>query len=709
MEDRHWATRPTEELAAAVRELATRYWEEVTELGLVELWQRSERTYYGLDDRGGWKSSCAVEFSGADLEHATPRINQYRSLGQAKLAVAGLERPRFVAQALDSKTSSLTEAPKATGIVDEFWRRWQLEAKTNKDDECALVYGASFQHLRWSPHVGRVLPPEMQPPTDGLPLREGDIIAESVPPWRVVYDPKSIEDMKWACVAHEESAYELAARYPQFGEAILAQRGSATHRWVSRVWGKPWEDAATTTAANTSNVTVWCVYHRPCDMLPQGRYAVVCGDIVLADGPAYLEDRLPVIPLVESIRLGQDTAYSTQWDLLVLQELYDAGWSAIATAHDAFGGQNILVSEASGISDDDLGGTRRAIKWRPDPTLPDGGRPQAIQLLSLPSESYRYPDDIKREMQVISGINSVARGEPDANLKSGAALALVQSMSVQSVSAFAARRTQHRERIAETGYHLVKKLSVLPQPARVLGAGNGSYLREIPPEEMEAIQSISIDIGSAIMAQAAGRFEVADKLLDRGLIPTPEQYLRILETGRIEPLLKSPSAELMQIDRENDALREGKRLGPPLPPPGPPGAPMPDGMWEGVAPTDTHEIHVREHRALLDFATRQDPAKAAAISAHITAHYKSWAATPPDMAALLGWKVMPPPPPPPPGMPMPGPEGQPPGPPPSPGGPPPGPDGPPPAERVSVAGKPPSQDMPMMPKNPLTGERAPTP
>lgn len=695
----YWCAVPTERLPEVVRTRCDLYWQALNNRGIVDLWRRTERTYYGLDEHGAWKESAAVTFSGDSDEELIIRVNHFRSLLQTVLAMSGVDRPAFSARAKNDKTESLAEAPLATGVIQAFWKDWDLERKTSEDDEIALIYGTAFMHLRWDPFAGKKAPSPENPNR-----KEGDVVPEACPPWRVVHELGKQGSLEWAIVAHEESAWSLAARYPRFAEQLIGMRGGSEN-WPKDIWVEPWQS----NQDDEDTLTVWCVYHRPSDVMPQGRYAIVCGSVVLYDGPGILEDQIPVLAMVPSKQIGRGTGYTAAWDLLPIQEAYDLAESANLSVVEGFAGQHIIAPKDSGVAPEDLAGTRGFIQYEPRADLPAGGAPQPLDTRSPRADIFEFSDRKKQEMQLIIGVNSVARGEPDASLKSGAALALVQSQAVQFNSGFQAARIMHREDIASTGYKLVRKTMVSPRMARRPGAGSTEYLQTVTRDQLEDIQGVEIELASPLLRQAAGRMEIGDKLLDRGLITTPEQYLRILTAGTVEPLLKSQSAELDQISAENDHLSKGMPLGPPpVPSPQGPQAPMMPGF--GVESTDTHEIHVREHRALLDMQTRANPQVAQVIRQHIAEHYRVWSSTPPDMAALMGWKVMPPPPIPPPGAMGPPPDA----PPPSGEGPdsPPPPSGgskEPPAERVGALGGPPPPGAPMMPIEPLSGKRMPNP
>jgi len=319
-------------------------------------------------------------------------------------------------------------------------------------------------------------------------------------------------------------------------------------------------------------------------------------------------------------------------------------------------------------------------------------------------------------------VNSVVRGDIPENLKSGAALALVQSLAVESNGQFQAAIVRCDERIASGIFSLLKKYAANKRTVEIVGAAQAGSVMEWSKDDIQTIDRVTIGIGTALQNTESGKLEIANNLMVQGLVKTASEYIEVLETGRLEPILKAPKAGLDLIAWENELLIKGNPpAGPPTPVPGPDGQPLMGPQGPVMKPnlsvqarmTDDHAIHVTEHAAVMsDKSVRTNPALTKAVMDHIQEHEQFFSNMGPILGILTKQSVQPPPPPPPPGMAPPA------------GPPPAGPLGshvpPPPGGRPANAPlpvdahkarplghEPPPAGGPGMPTNPLTGARAP--
>lgn len=649
--DRHWATVPTEELPQVVETLKQRFWQSLEDSGRLFLWRKSERTYYGEDQWGGWKESAAVQFGGLSGEMAYIRMNQYRSIIQAILAMITSERPAFYAKAINSATRSLIEAPIATGIIQFYYNDKRIDDLVQSTAERAMVLGEGYIHNRWDTLAGKAIGKD---PMTGAIVHEGDVNPEAVSPLDVVRDTKGHPDrLTWAIVAHRANIWDLAAAYPTVADRILAQRGSAW--WPDNVWSDEYQNGKLGAMDDPDRVVVWCVYHLKTDAVPNGRYALLCGDVVLSDEEMKL-DEVPVYCCAPSKHMDKKDGNSAMWDLLAPSDAYDSVWSSLLTVHDTYNTYNLFVPKGSGITAKQIASGQRLVEYNVNPNANNRGLPTALPFQTLPTAAYEFKNDIKDELQSISGVNATARGEGDPE-DSGTKAALIQSLAVKFQSGPQRAVIWLHERLASGILKMVKLYSKTPKVSAVVGSGGAEYLQTINPEQIETVQRVIVETANPLTQQLAGRLELAEKMAER--FPnrmTMEEFGTIALTGELGPLLAPAKALTDEIASENDLLREGKlppiaymeQPKPPLPGTGPlpqAGMPPPQPKGRTCHPTDDHAIHIANHKTLMTVVFRADPAKMKALEQHMTDHYEVWSTMPPDLGALTGQSLPPPPPP----------------------------------------------------------------
>jgi len=310
-----------------------------------------------------------------------------------------------------------------------------------------------------------------------------------------------------------------------------------------------------------------------------------------------------------------------------------------------------------------------------DPQL---GPPQPLQLTSTSPETYNYMKAIESSMETISGVNSVSRGNPESSLKSGAALALVQSMALQFSSHL---QSNYAALLEDVGTHIIdilKEYASTPRVSTIVGKSNRSLMKDWTKDDLSNIQRVIVDMGNPLSRTLAGRVNMGEQLLGAGMVKTPEQFLQVLSTGRLEPLMEGTQAELILIKNENEDLGAKKEVKAIL--------------------TDNHAIHLDEHKSVLaSTEARRDPELLKAVLDHMQEHIDLLRETDPVVLALLKQQPAPPV-----GQPLPGAPGAP--------GAPMGPVAAPDIEGLDTAkpvekDKPNMPNMPSMPTNPLSGEK----
>jgi hypothetical protein len=293
-------------------------------------------------------------------------------------------------------------------------------------------------------------------------------------------------------------------------------------------------------------------------------------------------------------------------------------YSTILTNNATFGVQNILVPRNINMEAEDLGGGLRVLEFDAE-----HGKPEPMQFTATAPETYNFCSILERLMETVSAVNSVVRGNPEASLKSGAALALIQAVAIQFSSGLQAAYGRICEDTSTALVRTLKKYATTKRVAAITGKNNRAYLKEFSGDDLSNVDRVIVDLGNPLSRTLAGRVNLADSLLEKGMLKTPEEYTMLIQTGRIEPILHADTAEMMLIISENEAMMDGK--------------PTP------AISVDIHPLHIKEHKVVLASPdARANPDIVKLVTDHMMEHIALLSSTDPALLAALGIQAIPP-------------------------------------------------------------------
>lgn len=558
---------------------------------------RMWKAYHGAyNDSVGYGHQ--IEFTGEQGELVSLPVNHFRNLARITYNMVTASRPVMQTRSINTDSKSLSQTYLANGILEYYMREKHLEYYLKKAVEMAIVLGSGFIKMEWNSTAGETY--DIDPDTGEINY-EGDVVFTNLSPLDVVVDgTKEAWENEWIMVRSFQNRFNLIAKYPELKDRILAidtKNGSSIYRLTAF------------SNDETDDIPVYEFFHKKSEALPEGRYILFASDdCVFLDTPLPYPD-IPVYRIVPSEILGTPYGYTDMYDVFPIQEMINSCYSTIATNINAFGVQNVYIDKNSDLTVASIEGGLNLMEGN--------SPPQAINLTQTPAEVFKYLEILVQSAETISGINSVARGNPEASLKSGAALALVQSMALQYVSGL---QQSYVKLIEDVGTSMIKFLQLFaqtPRVAAIVGKNNRSYLKDFTANDLDKVSRVYVDMGNALAQTTAGRVQMAQELLQMGAIRNPDQYLQVINTGRLESALEGVEHQLILIKSENEKLMEGIN---PL-----------------VAPTDRHRQHILEHSDVLsDPDLREDPALTKAVMDHIEMHMQALYNTNPDLLSMVG-------------------------------------------------------------------------
>lgn len=608
--DQYFATSEAEELVAYLDNRSKYWFETLKANSYLDKIKRSMLFYHG----SFYGTDHQISFGGETGELANLAVNHYRNIGQNILTMVTATRPSFQAKAINTDLKSQIQTNLANGLLEYYMRDKRLEVDLKKAVEYAVILGTGYIKMEWNSTAGKVydvVEPEYETQldengeeqivyddsgepvikTEGYPIYEGDVEFSVLSPYDVVFDStKESPKQDWQICRTWKNKFDLAAKYPQFEEEIinLKTKSDTEGKYFTFT---PYDE--------TTDVAVYEFYHRPTESLPRGRYVLYLSPSIVLIDSVMPYRKLPIFRISPSDILGTPYGYTAMFDLLPIQEAVNSLYSTILTNQHTFGVQNIVAERDSGFTYSELAGGLNLIEVNPGSQAP-----QALNLTQTPAEVFNFVQMLERAMEMISGVNSVIRGNPDPkqNLRSGNALALIQSQALQYISGLQQSYIQLIEDVGTNLVFLLQDYASVPRIAEIAGKSNATYMKEFTGADLKGISRVIVDVGNALSQSVAGRVEMAAQMMQMGAIKTPEEYISVINTGKLETMTESQNKQLLLIRAENERLTDAS-------------APVMAVL------TDDHNLHIREHQAVLaDPDLRMDPELVNRALSHIQEH-----------------------------------------------------------------------------------------
>lgn len=596
----YWAADTADDCHRAALWRIKKHYDYAISFGLMGLWRVSHRQFYS-----GMVNGAKLRRMGSQGELRYVDVNHYANILQHLHSIVTQNRPQWDPKATNTDHKTLAQVKLAGGVLDYFMRVERGEQRYFEALTYALQYGHGAISVAWDALAGQ----DVTADDKGNVVKGGDLVIKSHTPDDIIVD---VEDFRgrtdrWVIVRELVDKWELAARYPQARDTILASTGMRPEFYIANF--------DVITRQHHDVVEMYTLYHDKTPACPQGRKMVMVDKTWLSDEPLGYE-RAPVFHIIPQRIAGSRWGYTVGFDLLPIQELINSLYSTIATNQTAFGVTRLLIPNGSNISVEEVSRGLAFVMY--DSALPP---PKTLEALNTPAEIGKFIQMLEQDMQVLSGVNSVQRGNPDASLKSGSALAMVQSMAIQFVNGLQAAYVSMIEDSGTAVINILKSKAAAPRVAVIAGKSNRSEVKEFVGDDLSGVDRVLVDVGSPMSRTPAQRLQTVQLLGDMGMLQSPEQVVTLIESGRVEPAYEGASANLLLIRDENERLMAGE-----CPP---------------VLKTDDPKKHLIGHSSVLSSTdSRKDGNVVVAVTKHLQMHIDEWRNADPNFMMAMGYPPM---------------------------------------------------------------------
>lgn len=599
----YFAAKTPEEVASNLLQKSASFFNVLQSNNLLTKLHEMWRAYHGAyhTDNG---SGHAISFTGEQGEYTHLPVNHFRNIARNMFVMITSSRPIMEARAINTDYKSLAQTHVANGVLDYYMREKRLEDHIKTATEMAIILGAGFIKLEWNATAGETY--DVDPETGEFNY-EGEIEFSNLSPLDVVVDgTRESWDNDWIMCRSFKNKYDLMAKYPELANkinAIPSKNENSLYR------------LALFSNDETDDIPVYEFYHKRTESMPEGRYILFLDtDVILLDVPMPYRV-IPIFRIAPSNIMGTPYGYTDMFDIFPIQEGINSLYSTIMSNQNAFGVQSLFVPRDADVSIASLQSGMNIIEGN--------SKPEPINFTYTPPEVFKFLEMLIQSAETISGVNSVARGNPEASLKSGSALALVQSMSLQFMSGLQQSYVKLIEDVGTALINVLKDFAKTPKVIALVGKNNRTELKEFTGEQISSINRVIVDVGNPLSRSIAGRVQMAEQMLQMNVIKNPQQYFQVLNTGRLDTMFEGEMSQLMLIKSENERLMEGEDV-------------------QAIA-IDKHGLHISEHQSVLaDPDLRKDPVLSEKVFGHILQHIDLLRNTDPDLLALIGEQPLPP-------------------------------------------------------------------
>jgi len=609
--DQYFATLPVDELLVECERRTHDYEDYVLRTGKLTVW----RTNWEMWMRSEMK--IGIRFGGDRGQYKLIESNIYRSIVTGLVSTIANQRPSFQPEAINDDHKSMSQ-----DIIFDSVSNYYLKVKHMEDAyKMALTYGLvtgeGWMFEKWNADIGEIVDTVSDPSGKEVPVKEGDFQYAVLGPMDVIRDYTRMDvDNDWYIIREYLNKWDLIAQRPDLMDEL---KGYSLPTTLQRFRFGHIVDAQT---SNSDLIPVYTFVHRKTAACPDGRIAqYIDSDTWILD-TALPYDEIPLYPMMPDQTLFNNFGSTVMTSLVKLQYAYDKTLSVIVTNQQAFAIQNIVVDESTQTKPEQVIEGLNFIK-----TNMKNGVPMGLELCKTPAEVFKFLDLLESQMEKLSGLPSILRGQPPTGVESGTAMAFLQAQALVFNSPIQQAYISFLERSATGLFNMLKSFANTKRMITIAGQSKSPYMGEFSGADLSNISRVIVSAGNPATRSEAGKIQIAQDLMAKGLIKDANQYFEVLATGEIDPMTEGPEAENMLIIKENEQLRRG--------------------IPQIAAPWDNHANHIGQHFVIMmdpGLRTKKDDPVMAATMQHIMSHAQFLfpgitAPTDPRLMGLMGNNV----------------------------------------------------------------------
>lgn len=352
---------------------------------------------------------------------------------------------------------------------------------------------------------------------------------------------------------------------------------------------------------DTPLTLVLTYYERPNPSCPEGKVEVVINHKTVwgpKPWPFPFKDHLNLSTMRETIVENTWIGETVMTVARPVQAAFNAAWSNLLEHADIAGNARIRTPQSSvELTEQYTDIIGEQIVYADGMDKPDWMTPP-----QLPAWLLNMPAELSLEIDNLLGVHDVSRGSAPANIESGYGLAVLAEQDATPIGKMAGSAARMFGEVASDVLEIYADNVKERRTAVVSMPGEPPETTSWSGEDISGQTTVTVPIELVAPRSAAAQAQMAQKMMEMGLITTLEELTRLSEAPGERQMIEAVRPDVARARRENSAMAQGEVR-------------IPED-W------DDNQIHITEHNAFRKTARYERLSKEYKdiFAAHIQAH-----------------------------------------------------------------------------------------
>lgn len=548
---------------------------QATQMPLFQIMKDNLLTYKGDDARATAQTATALRNSEGLSRSKSPRliVNHLYEITENLVSKMNRIKPAVEVLPTNDEYTDKNAAKAVKFLVEHLWYINDMDRIMQQIHRLKYIFGEAFLFITWDENAGDIHPAYVaakqadamlnmvdengdpildndgNPRYIDFPVKTGDVKYEVELPWKVLLQEKSkMEEVEWCMRVSSSHIEELKKDYPEKAKELKSDTNGAL-----------WDVDPLEPSLPEDHVIVVEFFHKPTKYLPVGahiKFTKTC--VLMEEDYPYSHGQLPFERLTDIDIPAKLRGVSFYDQVRQIQQMHNNLSTQIAKNHFLVSSPKWVMPRGA-AKIEQLGNDITVVQYQgPVP-------PQLVQMNPTPPEIFNFREKLKEELETLSGVFGISRGEPPKGVTAAVAMQFLNEQETERATTAIAK---HNNFVRNMAIKTVGVAGDFYQPddgrlLRILGKDNAYMLEALDTANLQRDYDIRINTSSALPQSKAAKLErILQVMQYKPELLSDERWVDLLDFGQDEKMTTLITAAVRAAESENEDIISGKPFGP---------------------------------------------------------------------------------------------------------------------------------------------------